>query len=88
MKKPEVEKIFYPSEAHKQLLNVYDFIDLLNPPWFSSVAEVNEFVTNFVNKRTTFENEHKTSPCPGMYNFEGFFVLVFLLFYMFLTLTY
>ena len=80
--KPKVEKIFYTTEAQKRLLNVCGFIDFLNPPWFSSAAEVNEFVTNFVNKRTAFENEHKTLPCPGMYHFEGFF------FFLFLTLIY
>ena len=53
------------------------FIDFLNPPRFSSLAEVNEFVTNFVNKRIIFENEHKTSICPSMYHFEGFFVFGF-----------
>ena len=67
LKKPKVEKTFYPSEAQKRLLNICGFIDYLNPPGFSSVAEVNEFVTNFVNKRTAFENEYKTLPCPGMF---------------------
>ena len=71
MKKPKVEKIFYSSEAQNRLLNVCGFIDFLNPPGFSLVVEANEFVINFVNKCTTFENELKTSPCPGMYHFEG-----------------
>ena len=72
MKKPKVGKIFYPSEAQKRLLNVCSFIDFLNPLGFSSVVEVNELVANFVNKRTTFENEHKTSTSPGMYHIHVF----------------
>ena len=47
MKKPKAEKIFYPSESQKRLLNVCGFIDFLNPPRFSSTAEINEFITNF-----------------------------------------
>ena len=43
MKRPKVEKLFTPSEAQKRLLNVCGFIDFLNPPGSSSVAEVNEF---------------------------------------------
>ena len=76
MKKPKVEKTFYLNEAQKRLLNVCGFVDFLYPPGFSSLAEVNEFVTNFINKRTTFENEHKTLPCPGMCHF-CFFVVFF-----------
>ena len=41
----------YPNEGQKRMLNIYDFIDFLNPPRFHSLVEVNEFVTNFVNKR-------------------------------------
>lgn len=70
LKKPKVEKNFYPSEAQKRLLHICGCIDFLNPPGFSSVSEVNDFVTNFVNKRTAFENEYKTLPCPGMFQFQ------------------
>jgi hypothetical protein len=72
----KIEKKFYPSEAQSSILNVCGFIDYLNPPGFSSLAEVNEFVTTYVNKRKEFEKEHKSLPCPGMCNI-CFFVFVF-----------
>jgi hypothetical protein len=59
-KKPKIERTFYPSEAQSRLLNVCGFIDFLNPPRFSSLTKVTEFVTNFVNKRNEFEKEYKS----------------------------
>jgi uncharacterized radical SAM superfamily Fe-S cluster-containing enzyme len=59
------------------LLNVCGFIDFLNPPWFLSLAEVNEIVINYVNKRNEFENEHKSLPCLGMCNICFFSVFYF-----------
>ena len=47
-------------------MNVCGFIDFLNPLRFFSLASANEFVTNFINKRTEFENEHKSLPSPGI----------------------
>ena len=60
-KKQKIEQTFYPSEAHKRLLNVCGFIDFLNPPWFFSLTEVNEFVTNFVTTRFEVEKEHNNN---------------------------
>lgn len=59
LKKPKVNKIFYPSKAHIQLLNICCFVDFLNMLGFVSLVEVNEFVTEVVNKRIEFEKEHK-----------------------------
>jgi hypothetical protein len=90
-KKMKTEKTFYPNEAQCRLLNVCGFIDYLNPPGFSTVAEVNNFVTTYVNKRNDFEKEHKSMPCPGMCNIYLFlflfFNLCFILIYWILFLT-
>jgi hypothetical protein len=77
----KTEKTFYPNGAQCRLLNVCGFIDYLNPPGFLTMAEVNNFVTTYVNKRNDFEKEHKSMLCPGMCNFI-FFVFVFNLYFI------
>ena len=64
----KIEKTFYSNEAQCRLLNVCGFIEYLNPPGFSTVAEVNDFMTTYVNKRNDFKREHKSMPCLGMCN--------------------
>ena len=49
-KKMKIEKTFYPNEPQCRFLNVCGFIDYLNLPGFLTVAEVNDFVTTYVNK--------------------------------------
>ena len=87
----KIEKTFYPNEAQCRMLNVCGFIDYLNPPRFSTVAKVNNFVTTCVNKQNDFEKEHKNMPCPSMCNILFIFVfafnLCFILIYWILFLT-
>ncbi len=64
-KKPKVEKTYQPTEAQWKLLNVCGFRDFKTPPTFKSVPEVNEFVTEYADKKTTFLQKHGALPCPG-----------------------
>ena len=52
VKKPKIKRTFYSSEAQKRLSNVWGFIEFLNPLGFFWLVEVNEFVTNYVDKGT------------------------------------
>ena len=45
------------------------------------MAEVNDFVTTYMNKRNDFKREHKNMPCLGMCNIFFFFFFFQPIFY-------
>ena len=65
-KKQRTVKTFYPTEAQRRLLDVCGYKNFLNPPGFETVREVNEFVTEYAERRKDFEKMHGHLPCPGM----------------------
>jgi hypothetical protein len=63
-KKPKVEKTYQPTKTQQNLLDVCRFKDFKTPSIFKYVPEVNEFVTKYVDKKTTFLQKHGAFPCP------------------------
>ena len=65
-KKPRNVKTLYSIQPQRRLLDVCGYKNLLNPPGFESVREVNEFVTEHAKYRKDFEKMHGGLLCPGM----------------------
>ncbi len=63
-KKLKVEKTYQPIETQQKLFNVYGFKDFKTPPTFKYVLKVNEFLTKYVDKKTTFLQKHSALPYP------------------------
>jgi len=53
-KKLKVEKTYQPIEAQKKLFDVCEFKDFKTLRTFKFVPKVNEFLTKYANKKTTF----------------------------------
>ena len=65
-KKPCSVKKFYPTEAQRRLLNVCSYNFFLNPTYFDTIIEVNQFVTEHLKYITEFEKIDGGMRCPGM----------------------
>jgi hypothetical protein len=52
-KKPKVKKTYQPTKAQWKLFDVYKFTNFKTPT-FKYVPKVNEFVTEYVDKKTIF----------------------------------
>jgi hypothetical protein len=59
----KVEKMYYLTEAQSKLLDVNDFKDLKTPPTLINVGEVNDFVSQYVQNKTKFQEKHGILPC-------------------------
>lgn len=57
-KKPKVEKTYQPTEVQWKLLDVCKFKDFKTSPTFKFVSEVNQFVIEYADKKTTFLQKH------------------------------
>jgi len=79
-KKPRSANKFYPTEAQRQLLDVYNYKNILNPLGFDTVREVNQFVLEHAEYRIEFEKMHGDMSCPSMHPMSR-------LHWLFLTLT-
>jgi hypothetical protein len=66
-KKPKIEKTYQPAKAQQKLLDVCKFRDFKTPSTFKYVPKVNEFVTEYVDKKTTFLQKHGALPYPNQY---------------------
>lgn len=65
-KKAKVEKMYYLTEAQSKLLDVCDFKDLKMLLALKNVGEVNDFVSQYVQSKTEFQEKHGTLPCLGI----------------------
>jgi hypothetical protein len=61
----KVEQTYQPIEAQKKLFDVCGFKDFKTPPTFKSMPKVNEFLTKYVDKKTTFLQKHSALPYLG-----------------------
>ncbi len=64
-KKPKVEKTYQPMDVQWKLLDVCGFRDFKSPPTFKFVLEVNQFVTQYFDKKTIFLQKHNALPYLG-----------------------
>jgi len=58
--------MYYLIEAQSKLLAVFDFKDLKMPLALKHVGEVNDFVSQYVKRKTEFQEKHGTLPCLGI----------------------
>lgn len=62
----KVEKTYYSIEAQSKLLDVCDFKDLKMPLALKNVGEVNDFLSQYVQSKTEFQEKHGRLPCLGI----------------------
>jgi hypothetical protein len=58
--------MYYLTKAQSKLLDVSDFKDLKTPLALKNVGKVNDFVSQYVQSKTKFQEKHGTLPCPSI----------------------